>query len=134
MPPKLAALAAWLIALAFFGGIGGWHIVPQLIDLHDLATSNRVTQGSIIETYPQMHLTCRYRYVADGRSYEQTGRSCGNGTVGQQITVYFSAANPSNSLNEDPEAAFVNDLIPFVLALILFPLLAATVTYFRARR
>src|SRR5437764_6682372 len=98
MPPKLAALAAWLIVTVFFGAIGGAHIVPQLIDLHDLATSNRVTQGNIIETYPQMHSTCRYRYVADGQSYEQTGRSCGNDTVGQQITVYFSAADPSKSL------------------------------------
>jgi hypothetical protein len=57
MSPKLAALAAWLVAVAFYGVLGGIHIVPQLIYLHDLAKSNRVTQGEIIETYPQIHST-----------------------------------------------------------------------------
>jgi hypothetical protein len=134
MPPKLAALAAWLICIAFIGGVAGSHIVPRLIDLHDLAISNRVTQGSIIETYPQMHSTCRYRYVVEGQSYEQTGESCGNNIIGRKITVYFSAADPSKSLNENPESAFLNDLIVFVAALVTMPLFAATVTYFRARR
>ena len=134
MPPKLAALAAWLICIAFIGGFAGSHIVPRLIDLHELATSNLTTQGSVVETYPQMHSTCRYRYVVDGRSYEQTGESCGNNTIGRQVTVYFSAADPSKSLNGNPESAFVNDLISFVAALVTLPLFAATVTYFRARR
>src|SRR5215470_4794518 len=134
MFPKLAAVAAWLTVVAFFGIIGGSHVVPQLIYLHELAESNRVTQGEIIETYPQIHSTCKYRYLVDGQFYERTGRSCGNDSVGQQVTVYFSPADPNKSFNQNPAAAFVNDLIPFVGALALFPLFAAIVVYYRARR
>jgi hypothetical protein len=111
MSPKLAALAAWLLVVAFFGVLGGVHIVPQLIYLHDLAKSNRVTYGEIIETYPEMHSTCKYR-----------------------IAVYFSPGDPGKSVNGDPLALFVNDLIPFALALALFPIFAAIVVYRRARR
>ena len=134
MSPKLAALAAWLIGVAFFGIVGGIHIVPQLIFLHDLAKSNRETRGEIIDTYPQIHSTCKYRYSVDGRTYEQTGRSCGNDHIGQQITVYFSPSDPNKSVNEYPSALFANDLIPFVAALTIFPILAAIIVYQRARR
>jgi hypothetical protein len=134
MSLKLAALAAWLLVVAFFGVLGGVHIVPQLIYLHDLAKSNRVTYGEIIETYPEMHSTCKYRYSVEGRLYEHTGRSCGNDQIGQQIAVYFSPGDPGKSVNGDPLALFVNDLIPFALALALFPIFAAIVVYRRARR
>jgi hypothetical protein len=107
----MAALAAWLAVTAFIGGVVGWHIVPRLIVLRDLATSNRMTQGSIVETYPQMHSTCRYRYVVDGRTYDATGESCGNSAIGRQVTVYLSAGDPGKSLNENPDSAFMNDLI-----------------------
>jgi hypothetical protein len=73
MSPKLAALAAWLLVVAFFGVLGGVHIVPQLIYLHDLAKSNRVTYGEIIETYPEMHSTCKYRYSVEGGSMSTLG-------------------------------------------------------------
>jgi hypothetical protein len=132
--PKLAALVAWLAVTAFFGIVGGLHSAPQLIDLYELAKSNRVTLGEITDTYPQMHLTCKYRFSVDGHLYEGTGRSCGNERVGQQVTVYFSPDDPSKSVNGDPAALFVNDLIPFVMALVLFPIFAAIVAYYRARR
>jgi hypothetical protein len=66
MSPKLAALAAWLLVVAFFGVLG-------LIYLHDLAKSNRVTYGEIIETYPEMHSTCKYRYSVEGGSMSTLG-------------------------------------------------------------
>jgi hypothetical protein len=134
IPPKVAALAMWLMATAFIGFVGGFHIVPQLISLHDLAAFNRVTQGEIVETYPQTHSTCRYRYLVDHRFYEQTGRSCGSDRIGQQVTVHFSPDDPSNSLNANPAATFVNDVSSFVAALILLPTFLATITYIRARR
>src|ERR1700728_3379418 len=76
--PRLAATVMWLIGIAFYGGIGGYHIVPQLRYLHDLSKSSRVTRGEIVETYPQMHSTCKYRFSVDGHSYDHTGRSCGD--------------------------------------------------------
>src|SRR5579863_4034070 len=103
-PPKIAAVAAWLLAIVFIGIVGGSHIVPQLLSLYDLAKSNRVTRGEIIETYPQMHSTCKYRYLVDGQVYEQIGQSCGDTKVGQQVVVYFSPAEPSKSLNVNPAA------------------------------
>jgi len=133
MPPKLAAVAMWLIAIVFYGVVGGHVVVPQLIFLHNLSSSNIETEGRIIETYPQMHSTCKYRYLVDGHVYEETGRSCGADTVGQRITVYFSTTDPTKSLNVNPAAAFVNDLIPFVAALVFFPLFAAMLAYKRAR-
>jgi hypothetical protein len=134
MPRKLGALGVWLVAVAFIGGIGGAYIVPQLIYLHDLAAANRVTYGKIIETFPQLHSTCKYRYSVDGRFYEQSGRSCGDGQIGQLVTVYFSSTDPSKSLNQDPQAYFLNDLVPFVLALVLFPIFAAVAAYMRPDR
>jgi hypothetical protein len=134
MSPKVAALAAWLVVVAFFGGLGGYFIVPQLIYLHDLAKINHETKGEIIETYPQMHSTCKYSYSVEGRLYEQTGKSCGDSSIGQQVTVYFSPGDPNKSVNHEPEAMFLNDLIPFVLALVLFPIFAAVIAYARGRR
>jgi hypothetical protein len=66
MSLKLAALAAWLLVVAFFGVLG-------LIYLYDLAKSNRVTYGEIIETYPEMHSTCKYRYSVEGGSMSTLG-------------------------------------------------------------
>ena len=134
MSPRLAAIVTWLIVITFFGGIGGYHIVPQLLYLHDLSKSNRVTQGEIVETYPQMHSTCKYRFSIDHHLYQQYGRSCGDSRIGQQVAVYFSPSDPSNSINGDPHAWFINDLIPFVLALALFPLMSAAVAYGRVSR
>jgi hypothetical protein len=129
MSAKFAAFAAWSVVIAFFGGLGGYFIVPQLLYLHDLSNSNRVTQGELIETYPQMHSTCKYRYSVDGRIYEQAGRSCGNDHVGQQIRVYFSPSDSGKSSNHNPTELLVNDLIPFGLALVLFPIFAALIAY-----
>jgi hypothetical protein len=134
MSPKLAAFASWLAVTAFFGGLGGYYIVPQLIYLHDLAKTNHETTGEIIATYPQIHSTCKYRYLVDGKFYQQTGTSCGDGRIGQQVTVYFSPADPGKSINQCPAALFVNDLLPFVGALTLFPMFAAISAYARARR
>jgi hypothetical protein len=134
MSPKFVAFAVWLTGVAFFGGIGGYHIVPQLLYLHDLSKSNRVADGEIVETYPQIHSTCKYRFSVDGNSYDHTGRSCGDGHVGQRIAVYFSPGDPENSIDGDPQAWFINDLIPFVLAVVLFPLGAAAIAYWRVRR
>ena len=61
MSPKFAAFAAWLTGVAFFGGIGGYPVVPQLLYLHDLSKSNRVTEGEIVETYPQIHSSKKAR-------------------------------------------------------------------------
>jgi hypothetical protein len=134
MSPKFAAFAAWLTGVAFFVGVGGYHIVPQLLYLHDLSKSSRVTEGEIVETYPQIHSTCEYRFSVDGKSYDHAGRSCGDSRVGQRVAVYFSPSNPANSINGDPRAWFINDLIPFVLAVVLLPLGAATIAYWRVRR
>jgi hypothetical protein len=134
MSPKLAAIVVWLIGIGFIGGIGGYNIMPYLLNLHDLSKSNRVTEGEIIETYPQIHSTCKYRFSVDGHSYNHIGRSCGDSRVGQQVAVYFSPSDPANSINGDPRAWFINDLIPFVLALATFPLFIATIAYWRVRR
>jgi hypothetical protein len=132
--PKLAAFTYWLVVIAFVGGVGGYHIVPQILNLYELSKSNRVTHGEIVETYPQMHSTCKYRFAVDGQSYDNIGRSCGDNHVGQQIVVYFSPRDPNDSVNGDPRAWFINDLIPFALALVVFPLMAATIAYWRVRR
>lgn len=108
--------------------------MPQLNYLHDLATSNRMTQGTIIDTYPRDHSTCKYRYLVDGQYYERVGMDCGNDIVGEETNVYFSPSDAGKSLNGSPAAAFWNDLIPFVAALILFPIFAAIIAYVRVRR
>jgi hypothetical protein len=129
MSPKITALAAWLAAVAFFGGFAGSHVMPQLVGLYDLSRSNRVALGEVIEVYPQNHSTCKYRFLLDGRSYENVSRSCGNDRVGQQVKIYFSPADPTKSINGYARNVFLNDLIPFVAALVLFPIFAALGVY-----
>jgi hypothetical protein len=133
MSPKLAAIIGWVIPFVFFGGVGGYHVVPQLLNERGLSESAHVTQAQIIDAYPQIHSTCKYRFSVDGYAYEHLGRSCGEYEVGQTIAVYFSPNDPSNSINGDPYTWFVNDLIPFALVLILFPLLSSAIAYWRLR-
>jgi hypothetical protein len=127
--PKQAAIIAWSIVTIFIGGVGGYHIVPQLIYLHDLGESARTASGEIIETYPQMHNTCKYRFAVDNKTYEIIGHSCGNTSTGQKVTAYFSADDPTKSVNSDPKKLFFNDLISFLAAFLLFPIFAAIANY-----
>ena len=113
---------------------GGYHVLPQLIYFYDLSKSYRVAVGEVIETQPQVHNRCRYRFSWDGRVYEHGGRSCGNDNLGQQIVVYFSPTDPSKSINSYPLALFWNDLIPFLLALTLFPIFGALAVYQSLKR
>lgn len=134
MSRKSAAFAVWLVTTAFVGIVGGLYIVPQLVSLYALSKTNHVAQGEITETFPQLHSSCEYRYFVDGGIYEQAGRSCGDIQIGHHVTVYFSPSDPSRSVNHDPEALFLNDLMPFVLALVLFPIFAAALAYARPDR
>jgi hypothetical protein len=113
--------------------LGGSFIIPQLIGYYDLSGSNQTASGEIIEAYPQMHSTCKYRFSVDLRVYENIGRSCGDAPIGQTITIYFSPTNPDKSVNGDPRSLFINDLIPFVLALLTFPAIAACAVYMMLR-
>jgi hypothetical protein len=132
MSRKRAAFTAWLLIFVSIGVGGGAHMIPQLIEMHDLAESHSVTTGKIIETYPQVHSICKYRYSVEGKFYEQTGRPCGDDVVGEEVTIYFSPRDPSRSVIADPERLFLNDLIPSLLALVLFPIIGAVVAYGRA--
>ena len=130
---KYDAAAIWLIVTLFFGCAGGSHIIPQLVELHALSKFNQTAQGEIIETYPKMHSTCKYRFSVGNNAYDQTGRSCGNTVIGEKILVYYSPTNPDRSVNNNPQSLFVNDLISFLFALIIFPLAAAFAAYKRKR-
>jgi len=63
-----------------------------------------------------------------------TAASCGNDNLGQQTVVYFSPTDPSKSINSYPLALFWNDLIPFLLALTLFPIFGALAVYQSLKR
>jgi hypothetical protein len=128
---KNMAMAYWLLATLFFGGLGGSKIIPVMIELYTLSKSSQIIQAVVIETHPEMHFTCKYRFTLAGNSYEETGGDCGNALIGEHITVYYSPKNPDKSVNKNPWSLFMNDLITFVLAVTIFPLLAAFVAYQR---
>jgi hypothetical protein len=123
--PRQAALVSWLIVTTFIGGVLGSHVIPRLLYLHDLAKSNHTASGEVVEVYPRQHCTFKYRFMVGNSSYENIGQSCVIKASGQNITVYFSPHDPQKSVNHDPAALFLNDLIPFVAALVLFPIAAA---------
>lgn len=52
-------------------------------------------------------------------------------TTTTKILIYYSPNNPDKSVNRNPKSLFINDLVPFVLAVVLFPLMAAFGTYKR---
>jgi len=123
-----------LIGVAFVGVVVAPNVVPQVIYLHDLATSNRMTQRKLVEVYPQLHSACRYGYRADKRYYEKHGDGCGYYDVGQQVKVYFSPLDPGKSLNRNQAAAFQNDVMFFVVVLLFAPAFLAAGFYIRLRR
>jgi hypothetical protein len=96
MSPKLAALAAWLTVTAFFGIIGGYQIVPQLVYLYDLSKSNRVTLGEVIEVHPEMHNRCEYRFSWDGRVYEHAADRAAIIASGSKSSFIFRQMSPVN--------------------------------------
>ncbi len=122
-------LSRWLFVVTLVG-FGVVFIVPRMVEFYRLSQSSEVTQGEVTETFPENHDTCKYRFVANGRSYEATGRHCGRAPIGGSVTIHFDPRDPTHSTNEDPHAAFINELVPFVLAILLGPMIAA----FGARR
>lgn len=128
---KSAAFVAWLVATIFFGGVGGAIMLPQLMELYDLSKLNKLAQGEIVDVYPNIHDTCKVQFSYNDVVYVNTERSCGHRSVGEQTAIYFSPLNPNMSQNTDPWSVFINDLIPSILALTTFPLLAALITYIR---
>jgi hypothetical protein len=77
MSSKLAALPAWLAVTAFFGIVGGYHLVPQLIYLYDLSRSNRVTPARSI-----LKCTTRANIASLG-----TGAACMSMTANRVATI-----------------------------------------------
>jgi uncharacterized protein DUF3592 len=126
------SLFAVLLPFAFVAVFGAVLIVPRMLEFRRLNRVGEVVRGKVIETYPTNHNTCKYRFVA-GRSFDGTGTGCGSASIGEAITVHFDPGDPSHSTNVDPDRGFVNDLVPFVLALVGFPLIAALGVHLRRR-
>jgi hypothetical protein len=104
-------------------------IAPDLTEQYTLSKSNQTTQGEVIEVYPHIHDTCKYRFSVRNLTYIKTGRSCGHAHTGEQILIYYSPANPDSSMSINPGSDFVSDLVLLVIVTILFPLAAVFRVY-----
>jgi hypothetical protein len=114
-----------------FSCTAGANMISLLYELYTLNESKLVVQGEVIEVYPQVHFTCKYRFMLGNKTYEKIGSSCGNERVGKQIPVYYSPTDPENSLNHNPQPKLIADLVFFVIVFLLFPLIAALAVYER---
>jgi len=126
---KLSAFAAWLAATAFIGGFGGYFIVPQLAKFYKSNSNYQITQGTITAANPQTHNSCSIRFTVNDNEYNKEGVSCGDQAIGTHITVYFDPKNPELYANTNPLSLSLKELIPFALALIVFPLFFAYNAY-----
>ena len=127
------ALLMWLFVALFFGGFWGHSMFPYARKYYELSNFNRVATGEIVEVFPKMHNTCKYRYVVENREYTQTGSSCGYSPIGKKINVYFSPSDFQEAVNEDPKSLLSNEIISFALGILLMPTIAAAGVYWRNR-
>jgi len=101
-------LVGWLIAVAALSW-GVSILIPGKSPV-PLGGYTRTT-GTVEATYPSQHNSVKYRYVANGQVHEGTWFAEGDARslrIGQQITVWYEADNPSRSCScSDP-----NDLRP----------------------
>ena len=130
---KHKAILVWF-AVSLVGCIGpGTAMFSNFTYLYPLSKSHQIASGEIIEIYPQMHSTCKYRFSVGNHVYEHGGGVCGQATLGEKTVVYYSPTNPDISTNEDPHSTLIDDLIFSAIAIILFPLFAAFVVYKQAK-
>ena len=128
MDAKYAALSIWIFGSLFLGAWGWASLAPEMAQFYSLSKTNQTTSAEIIETYPRKH-SCKYRFFAGNRFYENFGRECGKEPTGKKIIVYFSPSGPDKSVNENPRSLFFDDLILLGAIIVCFPTLAAYTVY-----
>jgi hypothetical protein len=111
--PMWFALSVLLFVLMGFN-------LPFLFTLTVRAESG----DAVIEgVMPNQHCSTHYRYQVHGKEF--TGLDSGkcNVAVGSHQQVYYDPLHPDRSILTAPKAALINDLIPALLAALLFPML-----------
>ncbi len=108
----MIACGAWVVAaiVAVVVYQAGWRAN------YDLATQGRIVVGVVTSTTPSDHLFCTYRYMADGRWYENGSDGCPEGVrIGSPIRVQYLPRDPQ----VDAVGTFIGDREPQVAGTVL---------------
>jgi hypothetical protein len=119
-------LALWLLG-AVLVAVGIGHInVPKM---WRLTMRGQKTEGWVVSTEPNNHLTVNYTYKVSGRelaSSTQGGAGAGNPPfenlgAGTPVNVYFDPIDPTVALLGEPRAHLDNEIISVGSAALLIP-------------
>jgi hypothetical protein len=128
---KNRTIVAWLSSTVIIGTFLGALVLPNIKMYYSLMNSNDSADAEVLEVYPGSHDTCKYHFSVGSRQFNNTGNSCGHISVGSKLIVYYSPSNPEVSTTNIPRAGFMNEIISYLLALIILPLFAAAANYWK---
>ena len=129
----LYAVLACLLAI-IVGPAAGLPIYWRLLN------AGRATPGTVVRTACDAHGSVFYRFTVAGRQYAGHGNA-GYGTPecrqlreNDQIVVYYLPADPTVSQPGEIDERWKNQLVFFVLAVIVFPAFIVSVVWWRLPR
>jgi len=127
--PLRYALFIWVIVFAFFA-VPGLVVGNWVLD-YELEMSGQHTTGVIVESQPNNHGSCRYRYRVSARTFVGTDQNCPIVTVGSPVEVTYSRSRPSVSVTGNGSGLLAGHLL---IALLVPTFLAIGVGRMVARR
>ena len=118
-PPKPIRVSR--VALGLAVGLFGFVFVSIAINMRphgwlswfDLAIHGRNIQATVVSVQPEIHNTCRFRYVVNRQRYESADEGC-RWYVGQLVTITYLPADPSFATSAPPSQVLEElTLFPF---------------------
>jgi hypothetical protein len=92
---------------------------------YKIRSDTQQTVGKITQRRCEQHQEVEYAFTAEGKTYRANGmavQDCQSYQPNQDVVVFYSRSDPTNSINErKPDEAFREDLTPVLLAAILLP-------------
>ena len=114
----------WLVlAVVVAIGIGSLNL-PTFYRLAERGVSEKAT---VVELFPQNHNTVRYEYKVAGQVLQrrmgssQPNPPSGQLAIGQSVVIYYDPQHPEVSVLGDPKLMMRSEMVPVVLAAIIFP-------------
>jgi ABC-type antimicrobial peptide transport system permease subunit len=100
-----------------------------------LGTHYKVTNGTIVQKFPNNHLGIHFTYEVDGRTFEgdgyagQINRAFDEIQLGDTVTVFYDKQSPSSSTLEVPNVLSVQRIGQIVAVALIFSVLGMCILH-----